>query len=427
MFIGFCLFFSSTIKQFKDPRNPEKIKYPLNHLICTGILLFLCKLGSRRQIKYFFNTPEFINNLNHFAKTKLESVAHPDTLEYSLERLSPKYPAKLRTQMNRNLIRNKYFENSRLLNNYYLIAVDGTGFLSFNERHCPHCLKKKHRSGKTIYYHHILDAKLVTANGFSLSIATEFIENPSPKCTVQDCELKAAYRLFKTLKRDFPQLRICLLMDSLYAAGPVFDVCKKNKWAYIVNFKEGSIPTVYAEFEALKIIEPKNKGRFELYDNGIIQKYKWAKHIAYQDHFLNVMECAEPNRKRKKTVCFVWLTNLDINKSNFHKIANQGGRLRWKIENEGFNTQKNGGYNMEHAYSLNNNALKNYYILLQIAHTISQLMEKSFLLKELIKKVFGSIKNFSAMLLEAFRNKTISELAHLNLLRTPFQIRLDSS
>lgn len=98
------------------------------------------------------------------------------------------------------------------------------------------------------------------------------------------------------------------------------------------------------------------------------------------------------------------MTNLEINSSNFEEIA-KGGRLRWKIENEGFNMQKNGGYRLEHAYSLNPNAIKNFYFLLQIAHILNQLMEKGSLLKNKLLKVFGSIKNFSAALLKAFTSQ----------------------
>ena len=49
--------------------------------------------------------------------------------------------------------------------------------------------------------------------------------------------------------------------------------------------------------------------------------------------------------------------------------------MRWKIENEGFNTQKRQGYNLEHQYSRNYQALKNHYYLIQIGHMIGQLME----------------------------------------------------
>lgn len=40
---------------------------------------------------------------------------------------------------------------------------------------------------------------------------------------------------------------------------------------------------------------------------------------------------------------------------------------RWKIENEGFNNQKNGIYDIEHLNSRKSNAMKNYYLLTQVA------------------------------------------------------------
>jgi len=112
----------------------------------------------------------------------------------------------------------------------------------------------------------------------------------------------------------------------------------------------------------------------------------------------------------------------------FPSTANEGGRLRWKIENEGFNMQKNGGYNLEHPYSKDEVAMKNFYLLLQIAHIISQLIEKGSLLKKEIKKVLGSIRNVSRMLLESLRTKP-PDIEELQMeLSIPFQIRFyDSS
>ncbi len=55
---------------------------------------------------------------------------------------------------------------------------------------------------------------------------------------------------------------------------------------------------------------------------------------------------AKPRKEgREKIVQHKWITNFTIRMNNVDTLANQGGRLRWKIENEGFNVQKNGGYN----------------------------------------------------------------------------------
>lgn len=118
-----------------------------------------------------------------------------------------------------------------------------------------------------------------------------------------------------------------------------------------------------------------------------------------------------------------WITNLRIDSNNYRKIA-KGGRLRWKIENEGFNTQKNRGYNLEHPYSKNERAMKNFYLLLQIAHIISQLIEKGSLTGDKIAKVFGSIANVFRQLLEELRTKFLCQEELEMCISQPFQIRL---
>lgn len=416
--------FANWLKVIKDPREKGKIEYPLPNLVWVGILLFLLKVESRRQINFRFNTEEFIRNLNLLIKADTEKMAYDGTLAYLLEKLPPEAFSHLRVKMVNRLIRMKALEKFRLLGKYYLITIDGTGHLVFNnkKRHCEHCLVKK-KDGKVLYYYHnVLDAKLVTSSGLAMSIETEFIENPNKGETKQDCELKAFYRLVKRLKKNFPQLSICLLLDGLYAAGPVFDICKDNSWKYIITFKKGSMPGAYAEYMSLK---PLYKETFKKAKNGEIkQSFNWVTDIAHQGHRLNVLECNES--KTGKRTRFLWLTNLEISQYNFQQIA-KGGRLRWKTENEGFNMQKNGGYNLEHAYSEDEFAAKNFYLLLQIAHTINQLMEKGSLLKGQVKKVFGCIRNIARKLLEDLRTKLIDPDQLQAELSVPFQIRLDSS
>ena len=101
--------------------------------------------------------------------------------------------------------------------------------------------------------------------------------------------------------------------------------------------------------------------------------------------------------------------------------------MRWKIENQGFNTQKNGGYGLEHAYSQNPNAVKIFYFLLQIAHLLAQLLAKGSLLKKLFPKRVGSLKDLALLLLEAWRTAPFSLADLLNLQTTPIQIRFDTS
>jgi len=221
----------------------------------------------------------------------------------------------------------------------------------------------------------------------------------------------------KSGKKSFPQLKICLLLDSLYAAAPVMDTLNKYKWKYIITFKQGSMPDRYDEFLALKKLCPQNA--LEITDNKAIQSYSWVNDIEHKGNFFDVVELNEETVDARTR--FVWITNLKINKNNIVKIA-KGARTRWKIENEGFNIQKNRGFNLEHPYSANEVSMKNFYLLLQIAHIISQLMEKGSLLKDKIEKVFGSAANVFEQLLEDLRTKFIGS----TFSNKPIQIRLSS-
>jgi len=103
-----------------------------------------------------------------------------------------------------------------------------------------------------------------------------------------------------------------------------------------------------------------------------------------------------------------------------------GGRDRWKIENEGFNVQKNGGYELEHPYTSNEPAAKIFYFLLQIAHMIIQLIYKGSLLRNMSIQV-TSMKMLAFLLLEAWRNAFITE-NNLELIKMKkIQIRFDTS
>ena len=102
--------------------------------------------------------------------------------------------------MIQSIIRRKCLEKWRLLGKWYLISVDGTGYLGFHEEHCSKCLQRELNDGSIYYYHPVLEAKLVTANGLSLSIGTEFIENFPNRAIIQhsneeaqDCEVMAFY------------------------------------------------------------------------------------------------------------------------------------------------------------------------------------------------------------------------------------------
>jgi hypothetical protein len=390
-------------------------------------MVFLAKCGSRRQVKFELDTPLALANLNRLARAAQEAMAHPDTLDHFLGHLPERELPTLRRRMIHRLIRMKVLDDARLFG-HFLVALDGTGQLFFHQQHGDHCLTKT-VDGKTYYYHHVLEAKLVTPAGLALSIGTEFIENAAPKASKQDCELKAFARLAKRLKADFPQLSLCLLGDGLYANGTFFDTCRENHWKYIVTFKEGSLPALWRDFQDLLGLCPKDRQNHRP-DDHTRQAFAWVNDLEHRDdqdrtHRLAAFQCHQQAGDKK--LFFAWLTNFTVTGQSVIPLANRGGRCRWTIENQGFNIQKNGGFNLEHAYSLADRQIKNYYLLMQLAHLVLQLIECSSLLGGAVLRLFGSLKNLARRLAESLRHFLIPPHATDPAHAARIHIRLNSS
>jgi hypothetical protein len=428
-------FFGSFFRLFdkiKDPREPRKTKYPMRSLAFAGILMFLCGLGARRQIGLLMRNTTSI--ANYRALFGVDGFPHGDTLNDTFSLVEPDEFQEVICTMTEILIRKKVLNPWRLLDRYYVIAIDGTGMITFKERHCAHCLTRT-QNGMTQYYHNVLEAKLVTANGFAFSLMTEFIENAGEYVSKQDCELKAFYRLAERLKERFPRLPLCLSMDGLYAGGPTFEICTRFGWKFIIVLKDDSLPYVNQEFRSLSQMQPENCTAFLTGKKSEVrQELRWVNDINYIDtnktaHTVSVLECIEtkPTKDGSKAKAFRWVLNHKVTPRNASKLANSGGRIRWKVENEGFNVQKNGGYGLEHAYSENTKAYKVFYFLMQMAHMLFQLLQKGSLLKNIFPRGCGSAKNLARFILEAWRTVRLTCLRIQEICSRRFQIRFDSS
>ncbi|MEA3341931.1 MAG: hypothetical protein U9R15_18365, partial [Chloroflexota bacterium] len=163
------------------------------------------------------------------------------------------------------------------------------------------------------------------------------------------------------------------------------------------------------------------------------QDYRWINDIAYVDskdaqHTVAVLECLENKPAAdgpSQTTRFKWITNFTVKSTQVIALANEGGRIRWKIENEGFNVQKNGGYGLEHAYTRDATASKVFYLLLQMAHLLAQLIEKGSLFRKAFPAGVGSAQNIARRLLEAWRNCRLTDVQLQHLLAARVQIRFE--
>lgn len=416
----------SWLGRIRDARNPLRIVDPLPFEINSAVWLLLMKLGARRQLGFAMNSPAMLANLNRLSGTRMRRVEHSDTLLYLLKRVMVVDLRDLLFSMIQRILRMKALDRFRFQDSV-LTAIDATGHLSFNQRHCPHCLTQA-QGDRTAFYHMVLEAKWVTSNGMALSLASEFIENADPQASRQDCELKAFPRLAAELKSRFPRLPIALLLDGLYLCQPVLDICRQAGWHYIITFKEGRMPERWVEYQALRRLQSSNRRSLDLPD-GVHQQLAWVNNLPVGSHQVHVLECVE-TRPGKEPVTFLWATDFPLDASTVASVANDAGRLRWKIENQGFNEQKNGGFNLQHAYAWNWQAAQNFYLLLQIAQLIEQLVIHGSLLKasagKLLPKIIGGCRKFGAYLAESLRVWEIPLHAFDPAAPARIQIRLDT-
>jgi hypothetical protein len=430
--------------QVHDPRFRPRVVYHKRFLLWWGLCLFLGKLGSRRALDARLDSdgPQLLDNLNRLAGTEQDSRPVNKTLEYFLRRSGADPVAELRRLCVDRLIRMKALNAARLQRDF-LILVDGSGYLVFHYKHCDHCLTQQ-CGETTLYMHQVLEAKVLGPGGTVFSLATEFIDNrdladtpadASAERRKQDCELKALPRLLAKIRAAHPQLRICLGGDSLFACGAGLQAAKDYGCDYLLVFKPGRTPALWQDFLGLLELCPEQ--RVELTTpEGVQQVYRWVNGLDYQDSDgrrwqFNALHCQETKKHGEKST-WAWVTPLELNRGTVQEVA-KGGRERWREENEGFNAQKNGGMNLEHACSHKSWAA--YYYLLQIAHMLLQLLEKGSLLRQLAQEqgkrtavaLFGSLKDMAVRLVESLRYWRWPEEFFDAEAARKIQIRLDSS
>lgn len=395
------------LSELTDKRHKSYITYNIKTIIFTKLIALICGITTMTGINNEFNTEEAINNLSAICKQSLKEIPDWQTIQDVIEQLSYDEIDEIRQYIFRALVRSKMFDRYRY-NNAIQLLVDATGLTSFDYNLNGNCLTRT-KDGKTKYYKYVLEAKVVFGS-MVISIDSEWIENSDMdnENDKQDCEINAFKRMASRIKKKYPKLKFILTGDALYACTSMINICNENKWSYIFNLKKNRLKQIYEEFQ-----DNVN------YENEVtISNYSLSSNIEFKGNLVNALSFDET--VGDKTTTFNYITNLKVKDSNIVEIVNMG-RRRWKIENEGFNEQKNGTYNISHLCSRFENALKIHYLLIQIAHTIRQLFELGSLIYKEVKK-FVNKKEVSKNLITVLTSSTITNLESLNL---NFQLRFD--
>jgi hypothetical protein len=190
--------FYSQLSQLPDYR--KRPQYSVKELIVSGLLMFLFQQKSRNNADAKAKNIDYQDNILRLFKIR---VADMDTVDKYLRFLDPSKLESFKQDMFRQLIKSKILHKHRFMNYYFMLSIDGTGLQSFNYEPYPGCPFKTHKNGTKTWTAYVLEAKIVTATGFSISIGSEWVENPQNQdFDKQDVELKAFARLAKKIKKS---------------------------------------------------------------------------------------------------------------------------------------------------------------------------------------------------------------------------------
>jgi len=407
------------LDKIPDPRNPNKLKHRLTVLMIYGILVFVFQYASRRAANAEITRPMFEHNLR-LLFPQIERLPHADTLFRLLCRIDVGQIEQAHIALVTQFIRNKKFTR-HLINNCYPIGIDGSQKLASSSLCDEHLLQR--RIGPKVdpdsgeeqqyqYYVYVLEASLCFRNGMVIPLMSEFLEyqQGDGEQRKQDCESKAFHRLAARIKKAFPRLRVMLLLDGLYANGPILERCRSYHWDFMIVLKDGSLPSVWQEYHSLAHEQQDN--RMQQHWGERRQHFQWVNAIRYEYGSntkktidIHVVVCREqwqavdPDTLEivLKHSKHAWISSRPLSRLNVHTRCNLGARYRWGIE-AGFLVEKHQGYAYEHTFAKNWNAMKGYHYLMRLAHLINTLARFSKQLAGLfatlgVQAAIGFIRN----------------------------------
>lgn len=356
-----------------DPRS-KRSDIPLADALMSGLAVFGLKYPSLLK----FDEAHREGVIRHNLKTLygVERAPCDTQLRTILDPLDPQALRPAFRAIHRQLQRHKALEGYPYLDGHYLVSIDGTGQFASSQIACPECCVKQRKSGPE-YYHQLLAAVMVHPERKTvLPLMPEAITHQDGK-KKNDCERNAAKRLLPRLREDFPQLAMIILEDSLASNGPHLQLLRELDLRYIIGVKEGDHPHL---FDAVQ--QHFHAGTCQELDyvdeHGVEYGYRFVNDLTLNaSHPLRVNFLEHWIIDGDKSQLFTWITDLALSTETVIPIA-RGGRTRWKVENETFNTLKNQGYQLEHNYGHGQQHLATVFaFLMMLAFLVDQVQELS--------------------------------------------------
>jgi Transposase DDE domain len=345
----------------------------------------------------------------------IERVPCDTAMREILDPVEPELVRPVFKQIFRQLQRGKALEEMVFVEDHYLLALDGTGYFSSKQIHCESCLETHHRNGTITYAHQMLGAVLLHPDKRAvIPLMPEPIVQQDGT-NKNDCERTAAKRLIAKLRQDHPHLKLIVTEDSLSSNGPHIEMLQDHDLHYILGVKEGDHAFLFQQVAAAE-----QAGQVTYYERddqatGIHHRFRFVSDMPLNESNaelrVNFIECWE--RDQDQVQHFSWVTDLRVNKGTVYQLM-RGGRARWKIENETFNTLKNQGYHFEHNFGHGYQHLSVVFaLLMMLAFLVDQVQQLCCPLFQAVWAKLGSKRRLWEKMRALFYDYALESMRHL--------------
>ncbi len=389
--------------------RPMNVVIPLVDTLMSGLALFALKDPSLLAFEERRAAPHNLRRI-----FGIEQIPSDTQMRTILDGVNPEGLRPLYTRVFSQLEQAKVLDEMRFMERYFLLALDGTKYFSSSSVHYDACLERKNRGSDVVTYsHQLLSGAIVhPAHKAVIPLAPEPIikQDGTQK---NDCERNAAKRFFEKLRQEHPHLPLIVVEDALSSNAPHIEELKRHKLRFILGVKPGDHAYLFAY-----VAQARADGRtteFEYKQDGITHRFHFLNDVPLNEsnaHVrVNFLEYWEINGDT--TSHFSWVTDFLVDKNNACTLM-CGGRTRWKIENETFNTLKNQGYHFEHNFGHGEKNLSVVFaLLMMLAFAIDQAQQLGCILFQAAWQHAGSKRHLWERLRSLFYELPFDSLSQI--------------
>lgn len=384
--------FTQIYQKFKDLKDHRSgvgnTRYSLGDSLMAAFAMFSLKCPSLLQFRHQLDIRmENLRRIYHLEEVPGDTAMRStiDGVDFSL--LQSLFVWLIGVLRKRGLLYKEHQVKFSNTNSFLMVSIDGTGQFCSCKNSCKHCLSKKHRNGKTTYYHQCMGAVLAHPSQETVfPVAVEPIIKQDGK-TKNDCEQNSFKRILPQVSKALCEERVIVLLDGLYQNGPCIQAITElregtDKWAYIIVCKENNY--VQLQVRRLKEVGSLKKKTWQVKRKGktIHCTFSYAPNLilngSHQDIITHYFSYEETDDTGNILYSCDWITDLPIETmiTEDYPLLVACARTRWKVENEAFNTLKNQGYHFEHNFGHGTNYLAtNFGLLTFLAFGIDQIAQ----------------------------------------------------